>query len=126
MNNYQGLIKRLTKTQERADGYHDCSFGNDVYEAAAAIVELTKENLLLEAELDDTKTALQFAFELNLQYLKEVGQVRQERDAAVADLSISACCQTCKYGCGISEAFDNRNIAGGCKKFKWRGLLKEE
>lgn len=63
----------------------------------------------------------------------ELKQVKAERDAALADLEYTACCETCAHGCNkpgkICCFCDNRECtcktcAGG-ESWKWRGIVSE-
>lgn len=63
----------------------------------------------------------------------ELKQVKAERDAALADLEYTACCETCAHGCNkpgkICCFCDNRECtcktcAGG-ENWKWRGIVSE-
>lgn len=63
----------------------------------------------------------------------ELKQVKAEREAALADLEYTACCETCAHGCDkpgkICYFCDNRECtcktcAGG-ESWKWRGIASE-
>ena len=93
----------------------------------------------LRAEVAELKDQLQ-----NLEYWQrcektiaelreELKRVMAERDAALADLEYTACCETCAQGCDepgkICYFCDNRECtcktcAGG-ENWKWRGIVSE-
>lgn len=82
------------------------------------------ENERLRNELEREKEMHQHTSEVAWAYEEEIKRLKQERDAAVADMRQQLClvCKKLKTCTPSREDIDD----GGCSAFEWRGVAKED
>lgn len=116
MDNIKELVERLRDMAE------DCTTSPRMMRKSADALEAQQNKIAGQAAEIERLTKL---LDKRCDTCPTVERLTMERDAAVEDLELAACCETCyKRGeHGFSTCHDCNDTPGG---WKWRGPQKEE